>query len=128
LSRTGSKRAQDDTLDSSSLSSASNERRIVTIAKIGTGLSDEQFGEMRKRLEAVVAMNKPVSYEVPVGLEPDVWAEPEVIVEVAADEITRSPTHTAGVALRFPRLVRFRDDKDLAGVTTLEELKSIGMG
>jgi DNA ligase-1 len=102
--------------------------KIVTITKIGNGLTDEQFGEMRKRLEAVVSMEKPEAYVVPESLYPDVWADPSVIVEVAADEITRSPTHTAGVALRFPRLVRFRDDKDVTNMTTLAELKSIGMG
>jgi DNA ligase-1 len=48
-----------------------------------------------------------------------------LVVEIAADEITKSPVHSAGVALRFPRLVKFRDDKDLSGVTSLKEVETI---
>jgi len=47
------------------------------------------------------------------------------VVEVAADEITVSPTHTAGYALRFPRLVKFRDDKGVDQITTLEEVETM---
>jgi len=46
-------------------------------------------------------------------------------VEIAADEITKSPTHTAGLALRFPRLVKFRDDKDPERATTVSEVKKL---
>jgi DNA ligase-1 len=45
-----------------------------------------------------------------------VWLEPEIVIEVLADEISRSPIHTAGkvgdepgYALRFPRLIAFRE-------------------
>lgn len=98
---------------------------IVTIAKIGTGLSDEQWKELARRLEEIVVRDKPKEYEVNEVLVPDVWVEPEIVVEVAADEITKSPVHTAGVALRFPRLVKFRDDKDIRGVTTIKEVEQI---
>lgn len=98
---------------------------ILTIAKIGTGLSDEQFRELKRRLDRLVTKEKPSEYVVNDALIADVWVEPELVVEIAADEITKSPVHTAGVALRFPRLVKFRDDKDLAGVTTIEEIGQI---
>ncbi len=99
--------------------------RVLTIAKIGTGLSDEQFRELKKRLDKLVVDEKPKEYEVGEALAADVWVKPGVIVEVAADEVTKSPNHTAGVALRFPRLVKFRDDKDLDGVTTVKEVRQI---
>jgi len=59
-----------------------------------------------------------------------VWVEPQLVLEVLADEITRSPTHTAGkvgdepgYALRFPRLVSFRErDKQPEDATTVQEL------
>ena len=44
---------------------------------------------------------------------------------MAADEITKSPAHSSGMALRFPRLIRVRTDKDLDGVTTVEEVREI---
>jgi len=55
----------------------------------------------------------------------DVWISPSIVVEIRADEITKSPVHTAGLALRFPRLERFRDDKRETDTTTLSELKKM---
>jgi DNA ligase-1 len=102
-----------------------NNENIVTLAKVGTGISDEQFKELGARLRSCETKNIPVEYQVPKVLEPDVWVDPKVVVEVAADEITISPTHTAGYALRFPRMVKFRDDKSTTTITTLEEVKSM---
>jgi len=47
------------------------------------------------------------------------------VVEIEADTVTRSPIHTAGLALRFPRLKRFRDDKPVEAATNLDELKQM---
>lgn len=102
--------------------------RILTLAKIGTGLSDEQFIEINRRLEKIASVESPENYVVNKSLVPDVYVDPEIVVEVAADEITQSPVHSAGVALRFPRLIKFRDDKNLSGVTTVEELSNIRQG
>lgn len=116
-----------------------DEEQILTIAKIGTGLSDEQFRELYARLKLLEIPNPTLEnldkqqklrtnwaeYVVQDNLVPDVWVEPGVVVEVAADEITISPSHTAGLALRFPRLVKFRDDKGIGEITTLEEIKGM---
>ena len=96
---------------------------VKTIAKIGTGLSDEQFKELKKRAEALMVADKPRVYEVAKELTPDVWTNPSLVVEIAADELTTSPLHTAGKALRFPRLVKFRDDKNWQDATTVAELQ-----
>jgi DNA ligase 1 len=64
------------------------------------------------------------------NIEPSVWVDPQVVIEVLADEITRSPVHPTGAdeggqgyALRFPRLVGFRqDDKKPEDVTTIAEI------
>jgi len=53
---------------------------------------------------------------------PDVWVAPGLVVELAGDDLTKSPTHGAGVAVRFPRLVRIRDDKSPQDATTVEEV------
>ena len=58
-------------------------------------------------------------------MECDVWISPSIVVEIKADEITKSPVHTAQLALRFPRLERFRDDKRKEDVTTLKEMEQI---
>lgn len=96
-----------------------------TVTKVGTGLTDEQFRELRKRLEIEKTQEKPKDYEVNKDLEPDFWVIPKVVVELAADEITVSPKHTAGLALRFPRLIKFRDDRGSSNVTDIDELKAI---
>lgn len=100
-----------------------------TIAKIGTGLTDEEWREMKKRADKVRTGIKPNQYELVKNLKPDVWVKPAIVVEVQADEITKSPIHTAaqdkngvGLALRFPRLLKFRDDKSPEQATTVLEL------
>jgi len=98
---------------------------ISSLTKIGTGLSDEQFRVLKKRLNSLETREKPSQYsDVNKTLIPDVWVEPEVVVEIAADEITASPLHTSGFALRFPRLVRFREKlaKDATSVSEVSRL------
>lgn len=103
--------------------------KYYTVSKIGTGLTDELFREMKKRCDKATAAQQPEGYEVPKELRPGYWCKPEIVVEIKADEITRSPLHTAGktakqsgLALRFPRLVKFRDDKSPTQVTSVKEL------
>ena len=96
---------------------------MVTIAKIGTGLADEQWKELKIRIKKYELKIMPKDYVVDKSLIPDVWCGPEIVVEIAADNITRSPNHSAGVALRFPRLVRFREDKSVDQATSLVEVQ-----
>jgi len=99
---------------------------IKTVTKIGTGISDEQFRELFIRLRKLKVKDKPKEYgDVSKLIIPDVWVEPSLVVEIAADEITKSPIHSAGYALRFPRLIKFRDDKSWDEATTLKELKRL---
>ncbi len=102
-----------------------NKEKIKTLTKVGTGLTDEQFRELKRRLSKLETKEKPKEYVVHKNLEPDYWVEPKLVVEIAADEITKSPTHSSGLALRFPRLIRFRDDKSLDQATTTSEVKKL---
>ncbi len=115
----------------------------VTIAKIGTGLTDEEWKTLAVRGNKIKSKIKPPLYSVDNMLSPDVWTEPEIVVEIKADEITRSPIHTAGrimkasksgsafdvdvpgYALRFPRLEKFRDDRKPEDVTNLAEVEEM---
>lgn len=96
-----------------------------TVTKVGTGLTDIQFRELNSRLKNLVVGVKPKEYVVNKDLEPDFWVTPKVVVELAADEVTVSPKHTAGLALRFPRLIRFRDDRSITNITTIDELHDL---
>ncbi len=95
---------------------------IKTVTKVGTGLTDDQFKKLSETLAQLKVADKPAEYEVHKNLTPDYWVKPSVVVELAADDITVSPNHTAGLALRFPRLVKMRDDKDVSNATSLKEL------
>jgi DNA ligase-1 len=104
-----------------------NSDRFLTISKIGTGLTDEQWRELKFKIEnlKLKTEEKPKQYLVDKNLVPDVWAVPGLVVEIEADNITVSPVHTAGLALRFPRLLRFREDKSPEQATTLAEAKKL---
>ena len=101
---------------------------FVSVSKIGTGLTDEEWREVHKRADKISLEQKPA--RVSSTIIPSVWIRPEIVIEVLADEITRSPIHTAGktdtepgYALRFPRLVSFRSlDKKAEDATSVTEL------
>jgi DNA ligase 1 len=100
--------------------------QILALTKIGTGLTDELFRELKRRLKDLEAKEKPKEYEqVAKSLVPDIWVKPSLIVEIAADEITKSDIASSGYSLRFPRLVKFRDDKNVVSSTTLKEIKTL---
>lgn len=104
---------------------------FVSISRIGTGLTDEEWREIHKRADKISLDHKPA--RVNSTIVPSVWIEPEIVIEVLADEITRSPLHTAGktetepgFALRFPRLVSFREeDKRAEDATEVSEIKRL---
>ena len=83
--------------------------RLVTIGKAYTGLTDAEIAEMTRWFEAHTVRR--------VGRFRQV--EPAVVVEVAFDVIQRSNRHQSGFALRFPRIVRLRTDKDPTGIDSL---------
>jgi DNA ligase-1 len=101
--------------------------RFRTVAKIGSGLSERAWRDLRVRLDRLASRSRP--RQVDSLITPDVWATPAVVVEVLADEITRSPSHTCGrsgsapgYALRFPRMVGERPDKAPEDATTEREI------
>jgi DNA ligase 1 len=106
--------------------------RFRTIAKVASGLSEADWIALRKQLEKRRVKSR--SPRVDSRLEPPYWVEPSLVVEVFADEMTRSPVHTAGVgrdsahpesglALRFPRIVRgLRTDRAPEDATSEDEV------
>jgi len=100
-------------------------QKFKTITKIGTGLKEDDWIYLKKEADKLKTKEKPKNVEVNKILEPDVWIQPKIVVEVGADEISKSPTHTAGYALRFPRLIKFRTDKKPTDSTSIEEIKTL---
>ena len=116
---------------------------FVSITRLGTGLTDDEFRRVHEISKKLKVEHKPA--RVISDITPSFWVEPKVVLEIVADEITRSPIHTAGrsdseessdskrrdkdgsgYALRFPRLVKFREsDKRAEDATTVGEIKKL---
>lgn len=95
-----------------------------SITKIGTGFSDEVLKEFTDLLKQSVVEERPSDYDC--DLTPDVWFTPTQVWEVRAADLSISPLHRAavgkidpgkGIALRFPRFLRIRDDKAVEDAT-----------
>ena len=103
-----------------------------TVAKIGTGMTDEEFRALKKKCDALATPEKPKNIQCAKELTPDVWVTPDIVCRVRADEITLSPLHSAGktetslgYALRFPRFMDYRFDKSAEEATTDHEIKRL---
>ena len=101
-------------------------RKLVG-AFLRSGLSEKEWNSLKVRLDRDATRERPG--QVDSVITPDVWVTPRLVVEVLADEITRSPSHTCGkvgaepgYALRFPRLLRERPDKAPEDATTEQEI------
>jgi len=106
--------------------------RYLSIARIGSGLTEEKWKELREMLDDLRVPEPPPT--VRSGLVPDFWVYPKIVVTVLADELTRSPVHQAGrsegeeegYALRFPRMVSGpRADKGPEEATTVSEIRRL---
>ena len=89
--------------------------RLVNVGKAYTGLTDAEIAEMTKRFLNLTVDDRG-------------WARivrPEVVLEVAFDSIQHSGRHASGYALRFPRIVRIRDDKPAEEIDTLERVAEL---
>lgn len=51
--------------------------------------------------------------------------EPKIILEITFDRVQASPRHKSGYALRFPRILRLRDDKTVDEIDTLETVRRL---
>lgn len=102
-----------------------------TICKIGTGFSEELLKDLSGSLKESVIPEAKRYYRFSDSLTPDVWFDAKAVWEVKAADISISPAHMAGVgmlddtkgiSIRFPRLVRVRDDKGPEDSTSPEQL------
>jgi len=87
----------------------------LVIGKTFKGLTDEEFGAMTRRLQGLKVGETPQTVQV----------RPEVVVEVAFNEIQRSPHYRSGFALRFARVTKIREDKGPGDADTLERVREL---
>ena len=89
--------------------------RLLTIGKAYTGLTDVEIADMTERFKGITLKDFG-RYRTVV---------PEVVVEIAFDRIMRSSRHRSGFAMRFPRIVRIRDDKTPSEIDTLASVEAL---
>ncbi len=89
--------------------------KLVNVGKAYSGLTDAEIAEFTKKFLAMTIEDQGFRRMV----------RPEVVLEVAFDSIQHSGRHMSGYALRFPRIVRIRDDKPVDEIDTLERVEEL---
>ncbi|WP_029037581.1 ATP-dependent DNA ligase [Salinimicrobium xinjiangense] len=88
---------------------------LVTFAKAYSGLTDAEF----RQVDAWIKRNTLERFG------PVRSVKPELVFEIAFEGIAESNRHKSGVATRFPRILRWRQDKTIEEANTIEELKQL---
>jgi DNA ligase-1 len=88
---------------------------LLTVGKAYNGLTDAEIATLTERLRALTEKQFGRYHAV----------RPEIVLEVTFDVVQRSARHKAGYALRFPRIVRIRDDKAVAEIDTLARVREL---
>jgi DNA ligase-1 len=88
---------------------------FLSIGRVATGITDEMLAELNDIFKDLIVFESGKVLEF----------VPEVVFEVAFEEIQKSPTYNSGYALRFPRLVRMREDKSADEIDTHERIEQL---
>ncbi|MGI4985719.1 MAG: cisplatin damage response ATP-dependent DNA ligase [Janthinobacterium lividum] len=91
------------------------ERTLVPFTKAYSGLTDEEI----RRVDAIVRKTTIEKFG------PVRSVKPTLLFEIAFEGIARSPRHKSGIAVRFPRMLRWRLDKPIDDADTLETLAAL---
>jgi DNA ligase-1 len=100
---------------------------LPTVTRVASGFSEAGWQELCERLQPD-RIDHPDPRVVNI-IKPDVWVVPRYVIELQADEVSRSQMHPAGrtdagpgYALRFPRIIRERPERTPEDATTVEEV------
>jgi DNA ligase-1 len=92
-----------------------SQRQLVPFAKAYSGLTDAEFEEI----------NRWIKDHTRESFGPVRSVDAELVFELAFEGIGESKRHKSGVAVRFPRIVRWRKDKKVGEINTLEDLRAL---
>jgi DNA ligase-1 len=88
---------------------------LLNVGKAYNGLTDLEIAALTERFKAITTQQFGRFHAV----------RPEVVLEVTFDIVQKSARHKAGYALRFPRIVRVRDDKPPSEIDTLQRVREL---
>ncbi|MBI4895026.1 MAG: ATP-dependent DNA ligase [Candidatus Aenigmarchaeota archaeon] len=86
----------------------------VETGRMASGLTEDQMEELTKKLKSFIVLEQGNEIKI----------KPKLVIEVGYEEIQKSPTYPSGYALRFPKLLRIRDEKD-KGPNDINNVKDI---
>lgn len=89
--------------------------RLLKVGKVATGFTEEDLEELTEMFKPLIVSQEGKKVEF----------VPKYVFEVAYQEIQKSPKYESGYALRFPRFVRLRDDKDVDEADTIERVERL---
>lgn len=88
---------------------------LLEVGKTFKGFADAEFKALTEKLLSLKIRET----------HGTVWVQPQVVVEVAFNNVQSSPRYKSGVALRFARVLRFRDDKSANEIDTVQTLREM---
>ncbi|MFC6342495.1 ATP-dependent DNA ligase, partial [Nocardioides hankookensis] len=91
---------------------------LVMLGKTFKGMTDEMLAWQTERFTDLALSPSEIRAHYVVEVRP------EQVVEIAFDGVQRSTRYAGGVALRFARVVRYRDDKPVSEIDTIETVRS----
>lgn len=89
--------------------------KLLKVGKVATGFTEEDLTELTEMFKPLITSQQGKKVEF----------IPKYVFEVAYQEIQKSPKYESGYALRFPRFVRLRDDKDVDEADTIERVERL---
>lgn len=92
--------------------------QMIPVSRVATGLSDEQLLWLYETLKDQVIRTE----------EKMVFFEPMLVFEIGYSEIQQSLNYEGGYALRFPRFIQVREDKDIREANTIEDISTAYLG
>ena len=89
---------------------------FTPIGRVGSGFTDEDLIKLTDRLGSGIKNGDYSDVEFP---------RPKIVLEIYAEEITKSPKYPMGLGLRFPKVKTLRNDKNISDVNTFKDLESL---
>ncbi len=113
-------------MTSFTLACRTEEGELLEIGKVGTGMKELDnedpdavtFSQLTKLLEPLVQSRE--------GQE--VVVKPDVVLSIAYEEIQKSPSYSSGYALRFPRVLALRSDRNIDDIASIEDVEELYYG
>jgi len=99
------------------------DQRWVMVGKTFKGMTDAMLAAQTARFSKITVREERWNDQSQTGVA---WLRPEVVVEVAVDGIQRSSRYPGGVALRFARVVRYREDLSVDDVDSIDDVRALG--